>query len=306
MKASISAPAPAVSMILVSYNNPDVLCATLASLSKAIDTPTIEIIVVDNASAADNVRRVREQFPSVVVVPLSTNSGFGAGCNAGAECATGEVLLFVNSDILLTGNPLPAMLELLTSETVGVVGCQLLNDDGSLQPSSFRFPGVCMRLLQVTGMKDLLLRLVPRLRFRQTGNRSVGFVSGAFLMIPKGLFQSVGGFDPTFFMYVEDADLCYRVRQTGRTIVLCGRKDVIHLGRHYEDRAHPMVFKEMHRGLLRFYAKHLPRWKQRLLVRINRFDLARRRLVNALFLRDSGYAELLRECRKLYANHVSN
>jgi GT2 family glycosyltransferase len=105
------------------------------------------------------------------------------------------------------------MLELFrTNPQAGIVGCQLLNIDGSLQPSYFRFPSLSMRFLQLSGIKSILIKLFPSLRYDYHSPFKLDFVSGSFFMIKSELFLNVGGFDEGCFMYIEDADLGYKVK----------------------------------------------------------------------------------------------
>ncbi|MGD0037055.1 MAG: glycosyltransferase family 2 protein [Bacteroidota bacterium] len=253
---------PKVSIILVSYNRLEVLRNTLAGIVQYLAMPTTEILLVDNASVEPVTDTIQREFPQVRVFSNKINIGFGGGNNIGAQKAQGEFLLFVNSDLVLRGNPLPAMVEMFNKDShAGIVGCQLLNRDGSLQPSYFRFPNLTMRFLQLTGLKTLLLKILPWLRFNQYQNNRLDFVSGAFFMIKRSLFFDVRCFDDRYFMYLEDADLGYQVARRGKYSRLLHTRDVIHLGAHYEEIDNPFVLHNMNRGHLLFYKKNYSSWK---------------------------------------------
>ncbi len=292
---------PVVSIIIVSYNNASVLCQTLDSLFRELDTPSIEIIVVDNASSENNVDRILKQYRSVNVLTLPSNVGFGQACNHGSKEARGKYLLFVNSDILLYSNPLPAMLQLMESrDQIGVVGVQLLNEDFSPQPCYFRFPSLSLRAAQLSGLKYLMLCALPRLRFSKGEDFRVDFISGAFFLIAKSLFVQLGGFDPEYFMYLEDADLCYRAARIGKHVVVCNKGNVVHLGKHYETSKHPFVFYQMNRGLLLFYRKHYPTWKYLMFVLMNRAYLFPQHMFASVIGMDDDYRAEMNKCRELY------
>lgn len=244
-----------VSIIIVSYNRLNTLRDVLDGIARFLDMETTEVIVVDNASQEPVASTVRTQYPAVRLLALSENVGFGRGCNAGAQVATGEFVLFVNSDVLFRGNPLPAMIEsFLDNASVGMAGVTLLNADGTKQPSAFRFPSLWLRLLQLTGLKAFL-----QLLLRSVGGRipaAPDFVSGAFCMMRRTFFEEIGGFDERYFMYVEDADLGYRVHRREKTAILIPTDAVIHLGQHYEVPEIPFVFYHMNVGLLLFYRLH--------------------------------------------------
>ena len=255
-----------VSVIIVSYNNSDVLKQTLFSIKEMLLEPAYETIVVDNASKDNNVLMLEKEFPEISLIKSNTNLGFGKACNLGARYAKGGFLLLVNSDILFQGNPLPEMIAIFNKlEDVGALGVQLHNLDGSEQPSGFRFPGLFMRFIQLIGLKKLILKMIPSIRMNSEAVFKVDFVSGAFLMLEKKLFDEVGGFDERYFMYLEDADLCYQISKRGKMNYLLNRKDIVHLNENHENSLSPFVFYHLNRGHLLFYQKNFSKTKTKIL-----------------------------------------
>ncbi|RPI06714.1 MAG: glycosyltransferase family 2 protein [Ignavibacteriae bacterium] len=246
-----------VSIILVSYNRLDLLRDTISGVLKYFTGFPQEIILIDNDSNEPLVDTIKEEFPQLIVVANKRNVGFGAANNIGAQAAKGEYLLFINSDLIVSGNPVPEMIAMLqTNDTVGIVGCQLMNSDGSLQPSYFRFPSLMMRFLQLTGLKSAILKILPQVQYARYRAEALDFVSGAFFMIRRTLFHEINGFDEHYFMYIEDADLGYRVACRGKKSILHSSRDVVHLGANYEEDTNPFVVFHMNRGLLLFYKKN--------------------------------------------------
>lgn len=253
---------PKISIIIVSYNNADLLRKTILSLIEKITVPSIEIIVVDNASTENNVMILESEFPNIKLIKNDSNLGFGKACNLGAKIAAGLYLLFVNSDILLTGNPLPEMIRIYEENNkTGSVGVQLHNPDGTKQPSGFRFPGLFMRFLQLSGLKDLILRIFPSVRVNNDKIFEVPFVSGAFLLILKTLFDELGGFDERYFMYLEDADLCFQINKSGKKNYILNINNVIHLNENHENSSSAFVFYHLNKGQLLFYQKNFSKFK---------------------------------------------
>ncbi len=249
-----------VSVIIASYNNPNVLEATVRSLISVVEFPSMEIIIVDNASSAGNVNMVEREFPSVRLFRSETNEGFGRACHKGARNAKGRFLLFVNSDILLEANPVPEMIALFDKfSNVGIVACQLWNANGTKQSTYYRFPTLLTRLIHLSGMKNILLRLFPGLRYREGEYLNVDYVSGAFLMIPREHYFEIGGFDERYFMYHEDADLCFQSSKVGRKTMVLAKKHVVHLNKHHERITDPFVYLHMNRGLIIFFGKNYGR-----------------------------------------------
>src|ERR1035437_3231983 len=195
---------PLISIIIVSFNKPKVLFCTIKSIQNAIKTVPFELVIVDNASSDNNVILINQYFPSVKLILNKKNGGFANGCNIGAKNSDGKFLLFINSDILINEDPIPAMLDVFYSgNETGIVGCQLSNPDGSLQPSDFRFPQLFFRLLQLMGLKKIILKLKMNVRLREQKYYETDYVSGAFLMIEKDIFFKIGCFDEKYFMYHE-------------------------------------------------------------------------------------------------------
>lgn len=294
---------PLVSIIIVSYNRLDVLRRVLVDLLHYITEPRIEIILVDNASQEPIIENIRKEFPEVQVIANKKNLGFGGGNNIGARQARGKFLLFANSDLILRGNPLLAMLELFqTNPRAGIVGCQLLNTDGSLQPSYFRFPSLTMRFIQLSGLKVLINKIFPDLRFKYDSTSKLDFVSGAFFMIPSELFFEIGGFDERYFMYIEDADLGFQVKRRGMESVILNTKDIIHIGQHYEEIGHPFVYYHMNIGQLKFYAKNYGCWKYFAFVLLSVVIFSWKLLI-ALLKRDASMEQKqIREILYLYSS----
>lgn len=248
-----------VSVIIVTHNHAEQASAVIRCFLRY---PGSEIILVDNASSEAVVDTIAGSFQGITIVRNLTNLGFGAANNIGAKRARGRYLLFANADIFVDNNPLPGMMAMLqNSNDIGIVGVQLYNSDGSKQPSYFRFPSLWLRFLQLSGLKSAILSFQPSSRKESSPPPFKGFVSGAFFMIDRNLFLKVGGFDDAFFMYVEDADLGYRVYRAGMRSVILGKSNVVHFGKNYEDENNPFVFFHMNFGLLLFFQKNYPRWR---------------------------------------------
>ena len=245
---------PVISIIILSYNKPAVLINTIKSIQNAVKTVPFELIIVDNASDDNNVDLINKHFPSVKLVLNSKNGGFANGCNMGAQNAIGKFLVFINSDILINEDPIPAMMDIFSSnQETGIVGCQLLNPDESLQPSEFRFPKLYLRFLQLSRLKKIILSMLPENRSRNEMYYETDYVSGAFLMIEREIFFKVGCFDEKYFMYHEDADICFKVKKLGKKVFLYNFRGVIHLAQNKENLNNDFVFFNMNLGQIVFY-----------------------------------------------------
>ncbi len=225
-----------LSIIIVNWKSADFLRQCLRTIYGVRRELHFEVIVIDNASFDGCRQLVEKEFAEVKFIESSANLGFAGANNAAFEHAIGRNILFLNPDTEIIGLALESMVSTLDSNPIsGIAGCKLLNSDGSVQASCIQaFPTVCNQLLDA----ELFRSLAPRARiwgagplFRDSSRPvSVEVVSGACLMIKRAVFEQVGCFNTAYFMYGEDADLCYKVKQAGWTVEYVGNSEVIHHG----------------------------------------------------------------------------
>lgn len=263
-----------VSIIIVSFNTADLLADCLQSLHDDPDSEHWQIIVADNASADGSVAMVRERFPAVEVLALDRNYGFAAANNRGAEVAGGHHLLFLNSDTVVPAGAIGELAEFLdATPDAGIVGARLLSPDGSLQLSARSFPGPLNTFLLYSGLS----RLLPGVRpfgdpylsyIDHTQVNDVDYVDGACLMMRRETFDRLGGWCEDYFLYAEDADLCFRARQLGASVIYYGRRHITHIGGASAARVAVRSTLEAHRSTFLFILRHHGRaafWATRLL-----------------------------------------
>jgi N-acetylglucosaminyl-diphospho-decaprenol L-rhamnosyltransferase len=208
----------ALSAIIVCYRTAAELAAAIASL-RAQREPPSEIIVIDNGAADGDPVPDGSQLKDVVVIRPSSNVGYGAACNLGVTSATGDELLLLNADVVLTADAIEKMRSRLARGlSAGVVGPRILAGE-SLQPSARAFPRLRTGLL---GRRSPLTRLLARLgappaEFRRSYGPAgqVDWVSGACMLVRREAFEDIGGFDESYWLYWEDADLCRRLADCG-------------------------------------------------------------------------------------------
>lgn len=226
-----------LSIIIVNWNSLEFAKQCIASIETTVRGVDYEIVVVDNASPEGGCAEIAERFPSVKVMALEQNIGFGAANNLGAKQSSGRDLLFLNPDTLVLGDALSRMMTVLDADSeCGAVGCRLLNGDRTLQTSCVQpFPTVLNQLLAF----DWLKRRWPGLRLfgmqalyvdGGTGLHEVDVVSGACIMVKRQVFEEVGGFHRAYFMYAEEVDLCWGIRRAGQKVRYVGDAQVVHFG----------------------------------------------------------------------------
>lgn len=264
-----------VSIIIVSFNTVDLLADCLQSLYDDPDHEHWQIIVADNASADDSVAMVRERYPAVTVVAFDRNYGFAAANNRGAQVAAAPVLLFLNSDTVVPPGAVGELADFLAA-TLGaaVVGARLLSPDGSLQLSARSFPGPLNAFLLYSGLSRLLPGVrpfgAPYLSYiDHTRVSDVDYVDGACLMIGRELFDRLGGWCEDYFLYAEDADLCFRAHRLGGRVIYYGPRHITHIGGASAARVAVRSTLEAHRSTFLFVLRHRGRaafWAMRLLI----------------------------------------
>lgn len=249
-----------LSVILVNWNLKDYLLEAIGSVFETIRRRSFEVLLVDNASIDGSVDAVRGRFPQVRLIENDVNRGFGAANNQAFEVARGRHFLLLNSDARLLPGSADALVEFLDAHPeVGICGGQLINADGSLQNSFDNFPTLTTELLN----KSLLRRLFPS-RYPsklQSAHepRDVEVVIGAMMMIRAEIVRRLGGFDPDYFLFLEETDLCYRVRRAGaRTCQLPAAQAVHHQGKSSVRRLPGLSRIEYYRSNYRFFRKWSP------------------------------------------------
>lgn len=252
-----------VSVLVVTFNSMAYIEDCLGALPAALAAHSYEVIVVDNASCDGTPALVRAGFPHGVVLANTTNRGFARANNQGIAMARGRQVLLLNPDTRAAPGSLDRLVRLLDRDPVaGVVAPGLRNPDGSDQRTSRAFPTPAAA---VFGRRSPLTRWFPGNRWSRrylpaaTGRGSapyhVDWVSGACLMVPRRVLDTVGGLDPDFFLYWEDADWCRRIKAAGWSVVCDPVAVVVH--DEGVQRARPARQQWLfHRSAYRYYAKH--------------------------------------------------
>lgn len=219
---------PDLSIVLVNWNTRALLRDCLASVQANSENITLEFIVVDNHSTDDSIAMIQRDFPNVKLICNESNFGFARANNQGFQASTGQYVLFLNSDILVPANSLSALVDFMDSHPkIGACSPRLARADGSTQPFAFGGDPTLGYLLR-RGIAYLFLH--RSLHDWEVDQPLVDWVSGACLLARRAAFESVGGFDENFFMYFEDNDLCYRLRQAGWKIFYNPKVTITHLG----------------------------------------------------------------------------
>ncbi len=195
-------------------------------LKKQTIAERIEILVVDNHSEDDSISILRNRLrdiPNVRILETARNNGFGAGYGIGITQAKGRYILINNPVKKLAPNGLERMIEALEKDaTIGIVAPKLVHDDGSVRLSARAFPSPLDVIIKRTFLRKWFpQRMDHYLQLNQSPDerRDVDRVIGGCFLIRAELLRSLGGFDPRFFLFFEDIDLCRRCWKAGKRVV---------------------------------------------------------------------------------------
>jgi len=230
-----------ISIIIVSYNTAKLLMDCLASLQAATGVEK-EVFVVDNCSIDGSAKMVAEHFPEIKLIINTENRGFGTANNQALSFCTGRYVAFLNPDTVIKSDALQQVVAFMdVNQHVGLAGSKILNPDGTTQESvSYKYPGETNTAGETDNLK---------------GN--IASVMGAFMITRKELLQDIGGFDEDFFLYGEDQDLCWKIRQQGFYIGYIEDAKVTHWGGQSEAQTLPAaLFAKKIKAEYLFYAKH--------------------------------------------------
>lgn len=249
-----------LSIIILNYKTKVLTINCINSIieqyKKELTDNKFEIILLDNNSKDQSIEDFRKlKVPGLTIVESKENLGFAKGCNLGAKHASGEYLLFLNSDTLIKDQGFVKMVDYFKSnKNIGVLGGKLKNADGTSQPSSGKFYNLFNLTLMLLGFeKKGLLRESPN------EIKKVDWVSGASFMIKRDLFNKLGGFEKEIFMYMEDMELCFRAKLKGLPTYFYPNIMLFHLERGSSDKTFAIL--NIYKGILIFYKKHKPKWQ---------------------------------------------
>ncbi|MGQ2983637.1 glycosyltransferase family 2 protein [Flavobacterium sp.] len=215
-----------LSVIIVNYNGMKYLNGCFGSLYAQLAGINFEIIVLDNDSKDGSCDHIKQNFKEVRLIESTENLGFGRGNNAAVEAANGKYLLLINNDTIVQDHLLPALEFMRNDESVGALGIRMLDGNGNYIVAAGKFPAP----VNMIRLKNMFLMMGREFR---SGNftkpyYNVDWLGGSFLLMPKKVYDAVGGFDKDYFMYVEDVDLCKKVANAGYRRVFMPGLSYIH------------------------------------------------------------------------------
>jgi len=255
---------PNISFIIVTWNSSRDITNCLNSVfSQKLDN--IEVIIIDNASQDDTIELLQKRSEKLTLICNNRNLGFAWAVNQGLSAAAGKYLVILNPDTVIQPDAVKKMLLLMDSDLkIGALGPQLLNTDGTIQPSCREFPRPVHLFYEFSGLS----KIFPRHHkfgswrmgyFDHQSSREVDQPMGACLMVRKSAIEQIGQMDAANFpMFFNEVDWCFRLRQRGWKIVFSPEARVVHLQGVSIKKARLAMTISSHRSLAAFFGKHYP------------------------------------------------
>ncbi len=249
-----------LSVVIVNYQTFELTKNTINSIFEYSYPFSLEVIVVDNASSDDSLSKLKDYFKDKVkFIASAENNGFAAGNNQALNVSQGKYVLLLNSDTIVWKDTLESIYNYMEKHTdVGACGCRVLLENGELDKACKRsFPNVknsFFRLFHIPTNSeddDYNLDNLPDGEIYE-----IDCLTGAFMFIRKSALDEVGFLDETFFMYGEDIDLCYRIKQAGWKIVYYGKSKITHLKGASSKKQKSKLIYEFYRAMYIYYNKH--------------------------------------------------
>jgi GT2 family glycosyltransferase len=225
-----------LSIIIVNWKSAHYVRKCLESIYRQTKDIDFEVIVVDNASYDGCDQILGSEFPNTKFVQSKENLGFAGANNLGFNHSQGSNLLFVNPDTEIIGLAINIMFSSLQSiHDAGAVGGRLLNTDLSVQTSCIQpFPTVLNQILDIEFLKSKLPKVklfgIKPLFFSNGKPEEVEVICGACIMIKRKVFEGIGMFSTDYFMYTEDIDLCYKIKNAGYNVYYINGATIVHHG----------------------------------------------------------------------------
>lgn len=251
-----------LSIIIVNWSAGHLLKDCLESIYRNTIKINCEIFVVDNASTDGSLEMVRKEFPQVKLVENKSNLGFAKANNQAISKSSGMYILLLNPDTIVQKDAFQNMIEFMdTHPQTGVVGSKVLYADGSLQLSCGHFPSLRTEFFHSTLLGEIFPKSPFIGNFRMSNwdhssVREVDWVSGSCLLVRKAVITDVGLLDEAIFMYAEDIDWCYRIKNAAWKIYYLPQSKIIHLESQIANTNLTNKLRNGYQGLYYFFDKH--------------------------------------------------
>jgi N-acetylglucosaminyl-diphospho-decaprenol L-rhamnosyltransferase len=225
--------APDFAVVVVNHNAGPYLAGCLDSIAASSGDVATEVILVDNASTDGSVERAAEAHPEVRVLKNPENRGFARAANQALASSSAPFIMLLNPDARIVGGTLAGLVKVARERPLaGAIGPLVRNPDGTIQPSARRVPrlgeALAHAFLGPVWPENPWTRSYTLAGWDRATEREVEWVSGSAMLLRREAIDQVGPFDEGYFMYVEDVDLCTRLRRAGWRVVFSPELEIVH------------------------------------------------------------------------------
>ncbi len=243
--------------VVINFNSADLTISALESFVADTSAGEVEIVVVDNGSHDDSVAQIRKVFPDVRIVESPENLGYAGGANIGIAATRAPIVALFNCDLTFApGTAQPLVERMERDAEIGAIGPRIRNLDGTIYPSARRIPSTFVAVGH--GLLGLWWPTNPfTVRYRQLDldpnvSRDVDWLSGSAMWQRRDALDAIGSWDARYFMYMEDVDLCWRMRGAGWRIVYEPAAEIVHVQGAVTSKHPYRMLIEHHRSAWRF------------------------------------------------------
>jgi GT2 family glycosyltransferase len=250
-----------LSIVIICWNDKDLIDDCLRSIVDTVHETAYEVIVSDNGSTDGSVEMINDAYPQVRVIENGANLGFARANNVGIREARGRYVLILNPDTIIAEGAIDRWISWADGHSeAGAFGCRVLNPDGSYQEPARPFPTIWRSWVSVfrlgwLGRYSPLFSSNRYVDWAGTTEREIDWQYGCCVLFRADVLAAVGGFDEQFFYHFEEVDLCYRVREAGYTVRYLPDAVITHLGGQSVGRAPTRFYLEQWRNRYRYFYK---------------------------------------------------
>ena len=249
------------SIVIVSYKSEDLLLQCIKSLINNTSYDLIkEIIIVNNDKK--NISNLNNK--KINVIEINENLGYSKAVNIGIKICTTDLIITLNPDTIVLDDIIKINLELLNDDKVGIVGCKILNNDGTYQSSSMRrFPHIFVSLMYFFKLHKIGFKNYYKYGdLNNDQNNYVDSLSGSCMMCKKEIFNLIGGFNEKYFLYFEDTQFCYDINNKGYYVLYNSNTKIKHLkGGSFRKSNKFFKYFIFHSSLIKFISHNINEYK---------------------------------------------
>lgn len=258
-----------VTVITVTWNSSLLVGTQIESVVSGCKDISYEQVIVDNASSDNTVSIVKTKYPHVKLIANNENKGFAAANNQALSLVNGEFLLFLNPDMRVEEASLDTLINWMNiHKDVGIASVKLVDEKGNINEDAFprRFPRVSEQLSLIVKLPHIFPHLLDTYLmkgFDVDKEQDVDSVRGSFMMVRKELIEKLGfAFDPRYFIWFEDVDLCREAKRLGYRVVHTPVISAVdYIGQSFKQRDSLWKQKNFTRSMLTYFQKWEPWWK---------------------------------------------